>query len=108
MIIPRLNNFSIINNIVGYALPVGHGNSFPVCTRFVCKLFKISSKRLVNISKFQRRNWNQLPLDRRGNNINSHVEKFDKDKIRKHILSFPRYIKIEMLAIYLVLIYFYT
>jgi hypothetical protein len=35
LVIPRLNAANPVNQIVGYALPVGFGNSVWICTRFV-------------------------------------------------------------------------
>jgi hypothetical protein len=105
LVIPRLDSLIEEKSIVGYALPVGLGNSEHVCTRFLCKLFSISSKRLVRITKHQRLNWKQLPTDARGSHSNSHKEKYDKDEIRRHILSFPRYYTtVIAIAKYLIII----
>ena len=91
LVLNQINEIDKQKSIVGYVLPVGNGNHTRVCTRFICKLFHVSSKRLVRITKHQRFNFNALPDDKRGTNANSHKETYDKDEIRKHILSFPRY-----------------
>lgn len=78
------------NGETAYALPVGHGRCKYICSRFLTKLLKVSSKRLTRIASFRKKNWNALPPDRRGQNLLNHLEKYDKDAIRNHILSFPR------------------